>query len=89
MKKLEYRNNWESDEYYVMGKKISDLKTVAINEVFYPVTSRMVEVDYSDHGHEYTATSKHYFVTSMDLGVEVDLNVLVRKNKIMAVDYEV
>ena len=89
MKKLEYRNNWESDEYYVMGEQIRDLKTVAINEVFYPVTSRMVGVNYSDHGHVYTATSKHYFVTSKDLGVEVDLNILVRKNTIVAVDYEV
>jgi len=89
MSNLEYRNNWESDEYRVDGKRVLNLTTVSINDAFYPVNSRMVSVVYNDMGHNYTANSKHYFVTSKDLNVEVDLNRLVNKNDIVAVNYEV
>jgi len=89
MSKLEYRNNWESDEYQVDGKRVLNLTTVSINDVFYPVTSRMVSVAYNDMGHTYTAKSKHFFVVSKDLGVEVDLNRIVGKTVVMAVNYEV
>ncbi len=89
MNKLEYRNNWESDEYYVGGKRISNLTTVSINGVFYPVTNRVVTIPYDDHGHVYNGISTHYFIVSQDLGVEVDLNRVVRKQKVIAVKFEV
>ena len=87
MNQLKYNNNWKKDEYWVDDKRVLDLTTVSINDVFYPVTSRMVSIAYNDMGHTYTSTSKHFFVVSKDLGVEVDLNTVIKKQQVLAVDY--
>lgn len=87
---LEYRNNWESDVYTIKGKPVTNLKKVKINGAIYDVTSRNVSVSYSDHGHTYTANSKHYFVKESVFGEsrEFDLNTLMKKG-VIAVEYDI
>lgn len=91
MSKLTYRNNWEADEYYVDGKRVTKLTSVRINDLIYPVTSKTVSVPYSDHGTTYSGVSTHYFVEACMFGIPrlVDLNEYVNKLNIEAADYEV
>jgi len=78
---LEYRNNWEADEYYVDGQLIEDMKYVFIDDAKYEVKSRRVSVPYHDMGHEYSGVSKHYFLRREVFGIdmEFDLNRIVDK----------
>lgn len=89
MKKLAYKNNWEHDRYWINDEEVIDLTLVMINDIYYPVTSRVVTVPYSDMGHNYSSTSKHYFIKSNDLGVDVDLSKVIRIHDVFAIDYEV
>jgi hypothetical protein len=96
MKLLEYRNNWEADEFYVVDqthdgkrlgrKRITDLRKVRIHFVSYAVTSRNVSVPYSDHGVRSESTSKHYFVKDVVFGREIDFDLgkLMSRNKVVA-----
>jgi len=87
--RLEYSNNWESDEYWVDGKRIRGLQQVEIDGVKYTVNTRRVGVRYYDMGHDYTAHSDHYFITEKVFGIktEFDLNELVRKKRILAIKF--
>jgi len=90
MNKLTYRNNWASDEYFVDGKRISDLTEIEYLGQWYRVKSRRVSVPYSDMGNIHTATSTHFFIEHTILGVtqELDLNRIVPKNKsITAIEF--
>jgi hypothetical protein len=95
-KLLEYRNNWEMDEFSVVdqthdgkrlgSKPIKDLRKVRIHFKLYDVTSREVSVPYSDHSVRSVSTSKHYFVQETVFGskIEFDLGKLMRVNKVVA-----
>lgn len=91
MRKLNYKNNWENDEYYAGSDRISDLRQVLINGTFYDVTSKYVSIDYNDMGHRYSANSKHYFIEVNDqiTGklIKVDLNGYADKVTIYATEY--
>ena len=86
---LTYRNNWENDEYYVDGKRISNLKSVKINEKEYTVAREKVSKSYNDMGHNYTSTSWHYFVAEEVFGTMIvfDLNKVVGKVEVTAVEF--
>ena len=96
MKLLEYRNNWEMDEFSVVdqthdgkrlgSKRITDLRKVRIHFVSYAVTSRNVSVPYSDHGVRSESTSKHYFIKDVVFGreIEFDLGKLMDRYKVVA-----
>jgi hypothetical protein len=96
MKLLEYRNNWEADEFFVIDqthdgkrlgqKRITDLRKVRIHFVSYAVTSRNVSVPYSDHGVRSESTSKHYFVKDVVFGREIDFDLgkLMDRYKVVA-----
>ena len=88
---LKYKNNWESDEYYVGKKRITVLKKVSIDGEEFKVTSRRVSVPYNDMGHTYTGDSNHYFIKKKVFGtkMEFDLNTIVDKVKVVALDYTV
>lgn len=85
MKKLSYRNNWESDEYSVDGRRVSNMTAVYVKEgqefVQYPVTAKKVSVSYYDYGRTYYANSVHYFVQVSALGanIDIDLNQIITK----------
>lgn len=95
-KLLEYRNNWEADEFLVVdqthdgkrlgSKRIADLRKVRIHFKLYDVTSREVSVPYNDMGHTYYGVSKHYFIKEDVFGskIEFDLGKLLRYNKVVA-----
>lgn len=87
-KRLVYRNNWESDEYYVGDKKLSNMSLVEIDGKRYSVTRRLVSKSYSDHGHRYEANSWHYFIEEKVFGtvMEVDLNTLCNKTNVQFVE---
>lgn len=87
-KALVYKNNWESDEYYLGGKKLDNISIVEIDGKKYDVTRRLVGKSYSDHGHSYTANSWHYFIQEKVFGtvMEVDLNTLCNKTKVWFVE---
>ena len=91
MKILKYKNDWEHDVYTVGGAPVVRLKTVEIDDVQYPVIAKGVSVQYDEMGHVYTATSTHYFVEIDVLGVKtrVDLNTIVPKRRVYAVEYSV
>ena len=78
MKKLTYINNWATDEYYVGEQRIIDLFRVTIAGQEFDVTSRTVEVPYSDRIR--ADLLRHYFITVDILGqpMEFDLNTLIR-----------
>jgi len=86
---LKYSNNWENDVYTIQGKRVLDLKKVSIRGQKYLVTSKMVSVGYSDHGHSYTSTSKHYFITESVFGKAkiFDLNTLMPEHDVKAIEY--
>ncbi|PPD51204.1 MAG: hypothetical protein CTY12_08750 [Methylotenera sp.] len=86
---LEYRNNWEADKYSVNGTEISELKSVIINGKQYSVESKICSIPYSDMGHVYTGTSKHFFVreTLFGMTMRFDLNKIVKSTTVEAVDY--
>ena len=88
--KLTYKNDWEYDQYFVDGKRIRELHLIEVNGVQYDVDSGQVSVPYDDMGHTYTATSTHFFVEVEVLGVKVqiDLNRVVKKQRIKALAYE-
>ena len=82
--RLTYQNNWESDEYYVGGKRLTDIKSVEINNRVFPVRKSKVSVTYSDHGHLYEAISDHFFIHVDVDGIEFecDLNTLCDTHKV-------
>jgi hypothetical protein len=86
---LKYSNNWENDVYTIQGHRVIDLKQVSIHGKKYEVTSKSVSVGYSDHGHSYTSTSTHYFVTEYVFGKPkvFDLNTLMRDHDVKAIQY--
>lgn len=81
---LKYRNNWESDEYYLGDQKLDNIMVVEIAGMRYDVTRRQVSKSYSDHGHSYTAKSWHYFIQEKVFGtvMELDLNTIVPKTQV-------
>ena len=95
-KPLEYRNDWEMDQFYVVNqthdgkrlrsKRITDLRKVRIHFKLYDVISRKVSVPYSDHGVRSESTSKHYFIKEVVFGreIEFDLGKLMYRNKVVA-----
>lgn len=84
---LKYKNNWESDEYYVGGMKLDNIERVEIEGIQYDVIRRQVTKSYSDHGHTYTAKSWHYFIQEQVFGsvMEFDLNTVVNKAQVLVV----
>lgn len=86
---LKYANNWENDVYTIKGKRVLDLKKVSIRGQKYLVTSKKVSVNYSDHGHTYTSTSTHYFITESVFGKAkmFDLNTLMTEHDVKAIEY--
>ncbi len=91
MNLLKYTNDWEHDVYSVGSSTVTNLQIVEIDGVRYPVTTKSVSVQYDDMGHVYTSTSAHYFVEVNVLGVKtrIDLNTIVPKQKVYAVEYQV
>ena len=89
MNVLTYKNNWESDEYYVDGRKISNLVKIKFDDKIINVHSNEVTVRYMDMGHSSSSTSIHYFVTCKILGteIEIDLNQIVPKTRIEAFEF--
>jgi len=87
--RLTYKNDWETDVYYVDKKRITDLKLVRINDQEFKVSSRTVCIPYRDMGHTYNGVATHYFIKIDVLGkkTEFDLNTLVKKHKISALKY--
>lgn len=87
-KTLTYRNNWESDEYYLGDKKLDNMSIVEIDGKRYSVFRRKVTKSYSDHGHTYGATSWHYFIEEQVFGtvMEVNLNTICNKTKVWFVE---
>lgn len=87
-KTLTYKNNWESDEYYLGDKKLDNISIVEIDGKIYNVIRRQISVSYSDHGHQYTAKSWHYFIEEKVFGtvMEVDLNTICNKTKVWFVE---
>jgi hypothetical protein len=88
--KLTYSNNWEADEYFVNGKRVTSLKKVRIGTKEYKVTTREVSIRYMDMGHEGYGTSDHYFIKEVVFGIkmEFDLNSLIRRKAIFALEYK-
>lgn len=87
---LSYKNDWESDSYFVDGKKVRDIKAIGYDGIRYEVVGKDVSVSYSDHGHTYAAKSRHYFIKVGVLGVNisVDLNEIIpKKRKVVAIDF--
>lgn len=91
MAKLQYRNNWESDEYYVDDTRILELKKVRIGKIEYPVKTRKVTVPYYDSGHQYESTSDHYFIEASVFGIKMDfdLNKITNRTTVFALDYKI
>ena len=91
MRKLNYKNNWQNDNYFAGNDLISDLRGVYFNGQFHDVKSKLVSVDYYDSGHKYKATSKHYFISINDPILNkptlVDLNKYLDKIDIYATEY--
>lgn len=89
--KLQYQNNWESDEYFYTGGRIKNLWSVEINGIQYPIITKKVSIPYNDMGHQYNATSDHYFIEESLFGImhKIDLNTLVNKIDIIPIAYEV
>jgi len=87
-KVLKYKNNWESDEYYLNGKRVDNIEFVEIDGKRYDVVNRMVSITYSDHGHSYQARSRHYYIKEKVFGtvMEIDLNTIVNKTEVKVVD---
>lgn len=65
MKILKYTNDWEHDVYTVGGERVTRLETVEIDEVQYPVISKIRSVQYDDMGHVYTATERETLVQNI------------------------
>jgi len=88
-KQLKYRNNWEQDIYFAENEKLVDLHRVMIDGTEYPVTSKTIGVSYSDMGKQHKAHSTHYFIKVNILGnlEDIDLNTVVKRKKIFAIDY--
>jgi hypothetical protein len=86
---LKYKNNWESDEYYVGKTRVKNLTKVSVNEVEFPVISRKETVTYDDMGRLAQATSTHFYIVSVVGGVlfERDLNSM-GSMKVYAVEWE-
>ena len=87
--KLTYNNDWEYDRYFIGKKELNTLTKVRIADKEYDVTPREVSVPYNDMGHNYEATSVHYFVKESVFGMEqtFDLNSLVSKIMVVAVEF--
>jgi len=87
-KVLKYKNNWESDEYYLNGQRVDNIEFVEIDGKRYDVVNRMVSITYSDHGHSYQARSRHYYIKEKVFGtvMEIDLNTIVNKTEVKVVD---
>lgn len=89
MKQLTYRNNWEYDEYYIDGVRVTSLTLVKIDDVDYTVTASIVTEQYMDMGRLVRASSVHYFVTTLVFGSnrKFDLNEIIRDKTIYAIEY--
>lgn len=89
MSKLHYQNNWEMDEYFVERARVKKLKSVIINDKVYKCVGKEISIPYNDMGHTYHGISTHYFITEEVFGIkkEFDLNELVGKVDVYAVDY--
>lgn len=89
MNKLKYTNNWEADIYSVKEGRIANLKSVKIKDKVYTCKGVTISIPYSDMGHTYHGTSTHYFITEEVFGIkkEFDLNELVSKVPVYAIDY--
>lgn len=87
-KVLKYKNNWESDEYYLNGERVDNIEFVEIDGKRYDVVSRMVSISYNDHGHSYQARSRHYYIKEKVFGtvMEIDLNTIVNKTQVRVVE---
>lgn len=87
---FEYKNNWEADEYFIDGTKVTDITEIEIGGERYDVIAREVSVPYNDMGHIYEGRSKHFFI-QVPIGrarthlVTVDLNTLMRIRKALEI----
>lgn len=88
--KLTYKNNWESDEYFVGDKLLTSLSEVEIKGKRYKVKANDVGVPYYDMGHQYNAVSTHYFIAEKVFGVYVafDLNEIVKRVSVKAIKFK-
>lgn len=91
MKKLTYENSWNSDIYKVDGKPLRYLNKVKIGSKTYDVKPERIGVPYSDMGQPGVGYSTHYFVKEKVFGLPMsfDLNTIVKRKAIYAVEYEV
>lgn len=92
MPKLTYRNDWESDVYQIDGKYVKDISEIEIDGEKYTVVGRQLTIPYNDMGHEYFATSTHYFVkipfsAGLRGSIEVELKTL-NLNKVAPTKYK-
>ena len=89
--KLTYENQWESDTYKVNGKRVTDLKVVQIAEAKYRVEGKLISVEYNDMGSIGQGISTHYFIKARIFGMQMtfDLNEIVPKVKVLAIEYSV
>lgn len=76
--KLSFVNNWERYEYYVNGKRISDISSVEIRkngkyECVVPVIKALVHNTYSDCGHSTTVSTFEFFIETEVHGVIVSV----------------
>jgi hypothetical protein len=92
MNKLSYTNNWESHEYKVDGKRVTQLSAVSIDGEKLKVSSFTDSRDYGDMGHTYNATSTEYTVTAKVFGAKIAVPIrelLAQKIKVVPVEFKV
>lgn len=90
--RLKYEDNWKNDIYRLADRKhtpITSLTKVRIDNLDYQVVSHKIIVPYEDMGKMYNSKSTHYFIKTKFLGAirEIDLNTVVPKTKVVAIDY--
>lgn len=88
---LRYHNEWECDIYSISGGTRIKPKRVLVDGKEYETTSEVCSVPYNDMGHEYTGTSRHYFIKETVFGIEMDfdLNTIVGKTEVLVLEYDV
>lgn len=87
---ITYINNWEQDEYYLDGVRLTVLTAVLINEKAYSVIQKNEGRSYSDWGRSYSTVSKSFFVEAPVFGIilPINLNRLVGKVDVFPLKYE-